>query len=373
MRQKFRAWWQQIKKHQVLSIGITLIVLIVLGVSIVLTVSNGAGFEAYSTTTTSKLTSGTAKPVVSSTVMNQPGKTLWDLLQLLIIPVVLAVGGFAINFTVSRSEQRAVSQRDKTDRAITEDNQREAALQGYIDKMSELLLEKNLRESNSEDEVRTIARVRTLTALYRFGGKRKGSVLQFLHESKLIDQDKSIVSLEGANLRRVDLLYFDLTGASLYKADLFGADLTGCILKKSNLIEANLSEAKLSKTDLSGASLYQAKLCEADLTKAILAGTMLSKADLSRAILFEAFLAEAKLGDANLSGADLTKADFGGANLSGADLSRAYLRETNLTLANLTDADLTGADLLGAKVDQKRLNLAKSLKGATMPDGTIHP
>jgi uncharacterized protein YjbI with pentapeptide repeats len=39
--------------------------------------------------------------------------------------------------------------------------------------------------------------------------------------------------------------------------------------------------------------------------------------------------------------------------------------------ANLSDADLSRANLKGAKVTDEQL--AKSLKGATMPDGSIHP
>ena len=300
------------------------------------------------------------------------GKTLWDWLQLLIIPAVLAFGGFVINLTISRGEQEATKQRAKTEREIADDNQREAALQGYIDKMSELLLHEKLRESQQTDEVRTLARVRTLTVLPRLDGKRKGSVLQFLHEAKLINQDKGIVSLEGANLRETKLFGSDLTGANLYKADLFGAELTECLLNKANLIETNLSNANLSNADLRGASLFQANLTRANLTRALLVGVNLSGANISRVSLFGAFLVEADLGSADLSRADLMRADLGGANLNGADLSKTILRETNLTMVNLSGADLTGADLLGAKVDQKRLDQAKSLKGATMPDGTKH-
>src|SRR5207249_3544489 len=69
---------------------------------------------------------------------NKSGKTLWDWLQLLIVPVVLAVGGYLFNFTVSRNERQAAANRDKTEREIASDNQREEALQAYIDKMSEL-------------------------------------------------------------------------------------------------------------------------------------------------------------------------------------------------------------------------------------------
>ncbi len=46
------------------------------------------------------------------------GKTLWDWLQLLIIPVVLAVGGYLFNLTVSRNEQKNSQLRDQTERDI---------------------------------------------------------------------------------------------------------------------------------------------------------------------------------------------------------------------------------------------------------------
>src|SRR5947209_19729828 len=80
-------------------------------------------------------------------------KTLWDwlnLLGVLAIPVVVGLG--AAWFT---TKQGKVSERENKDK------QHETALQTYIDKMSELLLEKKLRESQSESEVRKIARVRT--------------------------------------------------------------------------------------------------------------------------------------------------------------------------------------------------------------------
>src|SRR5260370_14950088 len=151
-----------------------------------------------------------------------PEKTLWDWLQLLVIPVVLAIGGYLLNLTLKRSEQDA-----------TLDNQREAALQGYIDKMSELLLKDHLRESIllprddsksffrrilrrlsgtsqtylevEPEEVQTIARVRTLTVLSRLDGVRKGSVLQFLYDSGLLRKDEPVVELHRADLREADL------------------------------------------------------------------------------------------------------------------------------------------------------------------------
>ena len=140
-------------------------------------------------------------------------KTLYDWLQLLIIPTVLAIAGYVINLTISRSEQEATKQHAKTEREIAEDNQRETALKEYIDKISELLLKEHLGELTEDcklkpeyEQVRKIARVQTLTVLPRLDGKRKGSVLKFLYESRLIDINLPIIDLSGADFVDAKLL-----------------------------------------------------------------------------------------------------------------------------------------------------------------------
>ena len=60
--------------------------------------------------------------------------------KLLLVPFMLAICGFWLNRIQKNREERAIEQRDKTEREIAKDNQQETALQTYIDKMSELLL-----------------------------------------------------------------------------------------------------------------------------------------------------------------------------------------------------------------------------------------
>lgn len=69
----------------------------------------------------------------------------------------------------------------------------------------------------------------------------------------------------------------------------------------------------------------------------------------------------ANLHKANLAGADLIWANLIGADLRGADLTRADLRHANLENANLETAIVT----------ERQLAQAVSLKGATLPNGTI--
>jgi uncharacterized protein YjbI with pentapeptide repeats len=230
------------------------------------------------------------------------GKTLYDWLQLLIIPAVLAVGGYFFNFATSRTE-----------REIASDRQREDALQAYINNMSTLLVENDLREQVQLDRVRKIGRVRTLIVLPRLDGERKPSVLQFLYESGLIDKDRKIVDLDGADFSGANLMY-----ANLSKADLSRANLSKANLSNTNLIEAELSSANMFRADLSNANLLGASLYRANLHLA-------------------------NLSDAILMGADLT------------------------------GADLFGVDLRGANYTTEQLDQAASLFQATVPDGTKHP
>jgi hypothetical protein len=58
-----------------------------------------------------------------------PEKKLWDWLQLLVIPTVLALAAFFLNRIQKEAETRQ-----------TLNQQREAALQAYLTQMSELLL-----------------------------------------------------------------------------------------------------------------------------------------------------------------------------------------------------------------------------------------
>jgi uncharacterized protein YjbI with pentapeptide repeats len=371
MGARLRSWWQQIRTRPVASVLIALLIMVI--VLIVLSVLGyifnwdwvGLG------------------PYISSPHPNgsnfQRGKTLWDWLQLLIIPAVLAVAGYGINLTISRSEQEATKQRAhsereaaekraETEREIALDNQRETALQAYLNSMSELLLHENLRNSEAVDKVRDIARVRALTTLPRLDLKRKGSVLLFLAESGLISIDDPIINLYRADLSRVQLYKpwleeVNLQETNLSEADLYEADLFAANLSKADLYEAHLIGAKLYWVNLREADLRRADLHRANLEGANLSEADLSEADLQRTYLDNADLSKATMRAANLSEADLRNANLQGATLFGANLHRA----------DLANADLSGADLSGVIVTQEQWEKAKSLTGATMPDGSIHP
>jgi hypothetical protein len=213
----------------------------------------------------------------------------WDWLVLLIIPVILGLGAFWFNNQARKSEQALVREERGNDRAIAADRAREDALQGYLDRVSELVLDKNPRDSNAGDVVRDVARIRTLAVLrdleeYPKGRKdrgvrfiregRKSQVVKFLYEAGLIKgvdetgRNKAIVDLRNADLRGVNLILADLTGANLKSAILTQAYLSYANLKNANLSNAILLSADLTSADLEGADFTGADLGNANLSDA---------------------------------------------------------------------------------------------------------
>jgi uncharacterized protein YjbI with pentapeptide repeats len=269
-------------------------------------------------------------------------KKLWDWLQLLsalAIPIVLAVAGFWFTAQQEAHQQDIEKRRAEAELDLEEQRAQDTALQAYLDQMSGLMLEDDLRDSEEGSEARTLARARTLTVLGSLDPKRKRSVVEFLYESSLIDKDGPIVDLSNADLSSVDL-------------------------RLKNLSEADLSEVDLSEADLSIAHLDDANLSNSVMRDADLPGADLSGADLSYADLSYADLSSATLSDADLSSATLNGADLSDAILHGAELRGAGLIEADLSYADLSSArGLTGRTL--------ELQYVK-MEGTIMPDGTKH-
>jgi hypothetical protein len=73
------------------------------------------------------------------------GKTVWDFLQLLIVPLMLVAIGLVFSLQQDVRQQRVENQRAKAERGLAEQRAQDEALQAYLDQMSGLLLERDLR------------------------------------------------------------------------------------------------------------------------------------------------------------------------------------------------------------------------------------
>lgn len=292
MAARLRIWLEKISNQfEVIFFGILLLAFVTVIIIIVCAYLfdwQWTGFVPTYVKSVSQSSTGT--PVITYTPV--PGKSLWDWMTLILADIVTILAAYLTSAYSNRQKEAELQ--------IASDKQRDDALQAYIDKMSELLLEKQLRESQPEAEVRKIARVRTLTILRGLDAFRKVNMLQFLYESDLITKGKPIINLNGAHLRGADLYRVllnetDLSGVDLRKADLRGADLKGTTLYKADLSGADLSEADLNGVDLRGSGLIGTNMYKTDLSNTDLRGADLSGANLSETILYNANLKQAKL------------------------------------------------------------------------------
>jgi uncharacterized protein YjbI with pentapeptide repeats len=264
------------------------------------------------------------------------GKTLWDWLSLLVVPASLAGLGALLQLKdQDRAKKQADLEREIADKnrqqdlKIAEDNRQEEALQHYLDRVSNLLIEKNLlaiaanvaRGKNTPEEKELldvsldVIRTMTLTVLQRLDGNRKGIVVQFLVESDIIKRPKAILS--GANL----------VGIVLHDANLSDANLSGANLENADLGKAGLGDANLSYTNLVGANLENTAIVNSNLYKADLTG-----AKLQGAYLWYTYLSGAKLNGAKLEATQILYTDLSDAEgLTEEQLEKTYLCKAKLT------------------------------------------
>jgi len=279
----------------------------------------------------------------------RPAKTLWDWLQLLIIPAGLALVLLALSSAQAHRENQREADRsahaakyaqDRAEqaaahaRAATTERVRADALRGYMHQMSGLLLNKGLRRSNAKASVRALATTLTLTLVPQLDGARKGRVLRFLAGAGLIRAEDPPVDLSGADLRGlVAPGGADIESMSVRYADLSGADFSR--------FGSRIGTADFSGSDLRGANLTGLKV-QAD-----------AAFDL------------ADLRDANFTDVEFDESSrFASACVTGVTFDHARMRDTSFYGARGIRVSFRGAHLKRASL---RDNEAAVFRGQGCP------
>lgn len=269
----------------------------------------------------------------------QPGKTLWDWLQLLLIPVVIAVIAFTFN-----------AGQASTNLQLEEQNRQEQVINTYLDQMSNLLLQYHLHESKPNASVRAIAQAITLTALDRLDSQHKNIILLFLYRADLLKYhyyqygekecgEPKVHRKEFADERPILTLAWGhvegikINGVDLSCIDLHNMYLEGSIFFASLLERADLAVSLATNADFSNTSLKAANLTYLDLLNANLQG-----ANLQYARMWGICLSHAQLEDADLQYADLKAYSH---SINHTILFCGQRDDATLTQANLSDAVLT--------------------------------
>jgi|GEM_PF-4940030 len=312
--------------------------------------------------------------IAKTTITTATPKTLWDLFSVAGVPLALVVLGFILQKIQSdRDEKAAQIQRDRDEEAAKEE-----ILQTYFDRLSVLLIDRNLltiaakvyppdsksssgatpdkeastplpeatpEEKQLLESSRDLIRARTLSVLRRFenDSKRKTIVIRFL-------DDAGILSGLRLDLSNADLRDTDLSGLNCKYIRLNHADLSNVTAESTNFEHAEIMAAKFNKAKLSDANFSYANLMGATLTNSTLTNAVLNNSILGILLTGKFVQSQEKLEstDKVMRSTDLSGADLSGADLSGAILLAVDLRcddpNTRATLGQLKQ--LSGSVLL---------------------------
>jgi uncharacterized protein YjbI with pentapeptide repeats len=298
----------------------------------------------------------------------QRERTLWDWLELIVVPLSLVVVAALLR---DREIHREAREKD-LERQARRERYREDALQMYFRNLATLILKFNLVPTNNKpptSSVVKLAQLQTITILRRMTDEdgtdisRINVIMAFLRDAGLLSGEAGL------------LIKANLSQANLQKANLSQANLQEANLSQANLQEANLSQANLQKANLSQASLQKAKLLQSRMENVQLAKANLENADLLQAVLEKANLSSAKLMSANLVNVKLQGAHLVNAILKEADLSSADLEGVNLVGANLCGAKLRNSNLRNTKISLSEAEASAVIstrfdKETVLPDGT---
>jgi hypothetical protein len=251
------------------------------------------------------------------------------------VVVIGALLALLTNSWLAFIQNRAQREREES---IENKQTQDARVAVYTEKMTELVIEKNLHKPSSDPHVRRVAHALTISVLLQIDGERKRIPLKVVYVLGLLEKDKPLLGLEDASLDHADLTEFRLRGAYLTGIDLRGANLEGSDLTGSDLSYADLRGANLTYTDLSNADLSGANLLPYDEYEP----AKLSLYNLKdHALPSDNYLRSlAKLQE---------EERFRGlsSRLTRRVKNRLLLRKL-VTFTNLTDVKLTGANLTGA-------------------------
>jgi uncharacterized protein YjbI with pentapeptide repeats len=216
---------------------------------------------------------GTVEQGVNKTkqmAKNYAPKTLWDWLQLLLVPIILLAGILWLSILQNQDNQQLMQQQRDIATRIAAQQQQNTLLANYETQITDMMLHDNLLKAQTISPASQVAQVRTLAVFRQLNPDSKALLLRFLYDTNLINNDFHIISMRGVDVTNAHLASLDLRDTYLSGADLHGSDMRGI----------NLSFATLVFTDLSGSNLHGADLHATDLHNVDLTGADLSNANL---------------------------------------------------------------------------------------------
>jgi uncharacterized protein YjbI with pentapeptide repeats len=203
------------------------------------------------------------------------GKTFWNWMELLFVPVVLASAAWFLDMSQTGQQVARENSRIKDANAIEDERNKIGILNNYRRSITDLVSSAKLLEHDRFSDIALTARALTISTLPQLGGDQKGALLRFLFEIRLVagpDRERAVLDLMNADFRGAQLHDASLNSALLKDVNLEGADLSKAFLHFTRFYEARMVGANLREADLMEAGFSGAYLQDADFTGADLEG-----------------------------------------------------------------------------------------------------
>lgn len=223
-------------------------------------------------------------------------KTVWDWLELVIIPFALAIGMWMLNYKEQQRnieeanrqkqiEREVLEERARLAREIEQDRQQQEMLSRYLDQMADLLINHSLMVTAPDSNVRMVARAMTLSNLHYLSSNRNIAIIKFLLECGLMTQEFKLVDLDQLDLEALRLFSaylgnIDFSYSNLKDAYCLDMDFTAANFSYASLEHAYFSNTNLTNVDFSGANLQHIFFINTNLTGASFEMAMLEDANI---------------------------------------------------------------------------------------------
>lgn len=236
-------------------------------------------------------------------------KKIWDWLELLIIPLAIALIGIYFTRTERETEREFNHSKLHTEINIAKDKSDELKFMDFQDKISNLVIDHKINDLDSLiPVVSTIARARIFTLSHTIDARFKGNLILFIYELGLILKDNPVVNLDDVHLANTHLFWKNLDEI----------DLSRALMVESDITSTSFDNAKFKVTIAADSDFRFCSFVDADLSHALLTNCNFVEANFTNAVFNNSLLYDSKFDDAILDKADLSKAHISEAQLANA-------------------------------------------------------
>ncbi|GER88071.1 hypothetical protein KDW_22330 [Dictyobacter vulcani] len=184
--------------------------------------------------------------------------------------ILLVCAGFVLTILLQAQNVQTMSQQTQnTQIHIASEQQQEAVLQNYLNKLTDLLVhDQLLKMRNRADPPKIAADALTLDTFSRVNPERKAELMRFIYHTKVISNDSTILDMQDVDVSKATMGNIDLQDTNLLGANISGADLHGANMSDTLLTFTNLSQTNLTRANFQGSDMHNTNLTGADLAGA---------------------------------------------------------------------------------------------------------